>query len=82
MVSGSGGFTLGVASGVYLAQGPVVSFSATGGSWGPVKNLFLTTKSDNTGILIASAALSENTILNSGETLNVRLALTLKDITV
>lgn len=82
LVSGNGGFTLGQSSNVYFAQSPVVSFSAVSGSWGPVRNLFLTTKNDNTGILIASAALRENTVLNAGETLNVRLALTLRDITV
>lgn len=79
-VSSSNAFSLNLSSEHYVATCPVISFSATGGSWGPVKNLFLTTASDNTGILIASAPLSQNTTLSAGDTLNVRLGLSLRDI--
>lgn len=79
-VSSSNAFSLSLSSEHYVATCPVISFSATGGSWGPVKNLFLTTAEDNSGILIASAPLSQNTTLSAGETLNVRLGLSLRDI--
>jgi hypothetical protein len=79
-VSSSNSFSLSLSSEHYVATCPVISFSATGGSWGPVKNLFLTTAEDNSGILIASAPLSQNTTLSAGETLNVRLGLSLRDI--
>lgn len=81
-VNSTGAFSLNIASSHYVATGPVISFSATGGSWGPVKNLFLTTKSDNSGILIASVQLSQTVTLNAGETLNVRLGLSLRDFDV
>lgn len=81
-VSSNNTFSLNLVSDHYVATCPIISFSATGGSWGPVKNLFLTTASDNSGTLIASVPLSQNTTLSSGDTLNVRLGLSLKDIPV
>lgn len=63
----------------YRVTGPILTFSATGGSWGPVNNLFLTTTQNNTGILIASASLSEGITMAIGESINMRLGLSLKD---
>lgn len=78
-VSSSGVFTVSLSGSHYRANSPIISFSATGGSYGPVKNLFLTTKNDNTGVLIASVALTQTITPTAGDTINMRLGLSLKD---
>jgi hypothetical protein len=57
----------------------VVTFSAAGGSWGPVTTLFLTTKNNNTGVLISSASLSDEAYLEDGDSINLRMVMTLRD---
>ena len=79
-VSSSGSFTVDVLSGVYRATSQIVTFSATGSGWGPVRNLFLTTRSDNDGILIATSPLSSAVTLTSGDAINMRMALALQDV--
>jgi hypothetical protein len=77
--SGSG-FNVSVnSSGVYQATSNVITFVSNGGTWGPVKNIFLTTSSGNTGKLISTAALDGQHFLSTGEQLTMRLALTLRD---
>jgi len=61
------------------ALSPISSFSASGGSWGPIINLFLTTEADFSGRLISSVSLSNAVTVLDTETLTVRMALTLKD---
>lgn len=62
-----------------LALSPVVTFVATigGTGWGPVSNLFLTTKTDNTGYLIASVPLSQSTSVSAGNAIHMRMSLSL-----
>lgn len=74
-------FTVAVVGNHNLAQSPIVTFSATGGSWGPVKNLFMATSSDNQGYLISSVPLSQTLTLDNGQSINVRMGLSLKDCT-
>lgn len=57
----------------------IITFTAAGGEWGPVKNLFLTNQNDNDGILIASVALTDEAYLEDGDAINLRMALTLRD---
>jgi len=64
---------------LYRAIGNIVTFAANGGSWGPIHNLFMTTTSDNTGILLSSVPLSQEVTLNSGDTINMRMSLSLRD---
>ena len=80
-LSSSGVFTvvLPVGGTHYRANGPIISFLANGGSWGPVSNLFLTTQPNNTGVLIASVPLTQTVTVNTGEVVNMRMGLTLKD---
>jgi hypothetical protein len=78
---GSTSFTVAVVGSHNLAQSPIVSFSASGGSWGPVSNLFMATTSDNLGHLISSVPLSQLVTLDNGQSINVRLGLSLKDCT-
>lgn len=78
-VSSSSSFTVAEDSGVYKATSPIVSFSASGGSWGPVRNIFLTNVSNFTGALISSVALSSAVTVSDGQTINVRIAMALRD---
>lgn len=52
------------------------TFSASGGSWGPVNCAVLATTSDNTGDHVAYVALSQARTLASGESLDVSIAVT------
>ncbi len=78
-VASTGQFTVNIVSSVNQADSPIVTFNASGGSWGPVSNLFLTDKIDNTGFLIASVALSQTITVSSGESVSMRMGLSLKD---
>jgi len=66
-------------SGYSKALGSIITFSAAGGSWGPVTTLFLTTQSNNDGVLISSVALSDEAYLDDGDVINLRMAMTLRD---
>lgn len=74
-----GGWTISQVSDVYRAIGNIITFSADGGSWGPVTNLFLTNRIDDDGILIASVLLSSELTLNDGDSINMRMSLSLRD---
>jgi hypothetical protein len=79
-VSSTGQFSVSLAmTGHNLATSPIVTFSAIGGTWGPVRNMFLATTANNSGYLIASVALLSSMTLNSGEQLSARIGLGLKD---
>lgn len=77
-VSSNGGFTVQLVGSYYRAVGNIVTFSATG-TYGPVKNLFLTDKSDNSGYLISSVALSSPVTFASGDSIALRMSLQLKN---
>jgi|SRR6185437_6061606 len=80
-VSSSTGFVIALNSDhIYQATSNVLTFVASGGVWGPVSNIFLTTSLDNTGFLISSASLGGSHSLNAGEQLTIRLALTLSNV--
>ena len=78
-VSSDGIFTVALANDHYRAVGPVISFTADGGTIGPVANLFLATTENNSGVLIATVALSQSLTLADGEGVNMRMGLSLKD---
>jgi hypothetical protein len=73
-VASDGQFTISVVNNIHRANSPIVTFSAAGGSWGPVRNLFLTNQPDSSGFLIASVPLAQD-----GESVSMRMALSLKD---
>lgn len=80
-ISSGNGFSVALnGNGVYQATSTVVAFIATGGSWGPVSNLFLSTTVNNSGYLIATSPLDDTVTVGSGEQLTLRFALTLRDI--
>lgn len=78
-VASSDMFIVSLVNDHYRAYGPILSFAATGGSWGPVTKLFLTTANDDSGPLIASVALNTTLTLAANEAFNVRMGLSLKD---
>lgn len=61
------------------ANSPIVLFKATGGSWGPVKNIFLSTSLgyDPTAYLISSATLGNNITVSDGEIVTMKMAMLL-----
>jgi len=71
--SDSTDFTISQESGDYQAKTKTVTFTASGGSIGPVTKMFLATSSDNNGKLIASRALSQERTLADGESLECSL---------
>lgn len=78
-VASTGEFSVTLIDGVNQAQGPIISFVAVDGDWGPVSNLFLSTKSDNTGYLLASIPLAQTVTISDGETISMRMGLSLRD---
>ena len=73
--SSSSGFGITLTEGRIRATSGILTFSATGGSWSQVSNVFLATSADSSGDLIATSALSSPRTLNSGDHLTVRLKL-------
>ena len=73
-------FTVIFTGSAYQANTPIVTFSASGGSWGPVNNLFMSTTSDNSGKLIASVTLNQPalTLINT-QIMRIRMGLALRD---
>lgn len=76
-VSSANGFTVEVSGGKYRAVSNIVTFSASGGSWGPVRNVFLTNLITNTGYLISSIPLSAARTVTDGQSVTVRVSLSL-----
>lgn len=67
-------------TGGYLqANSPLISFRSIGGSWGPVKNIFIATSLANNGYLISSASLSQSLIVNDGEVITMKMSFGLRD---
>ena len=62
-------FTISQESGDYQARTKTVTFTASGGSIGPVTKMFMATSADGTGKLVASRALSQERTLADGESL-------------
>jgi hypothetical protein len=70
--------TLALDSGDYQATSSTETFSASGGSWGPVTYCVLATSTDGSGKLVSYVALSQSRTLNSGESLQVTYKLKLQ----
>jgi len=69
-------------SGDYQANSPVVLFRATGGSWGPVRNVFLAyAQGAYSGYLISSVPLGSNLTVQDGEIISIRIGLGLRNST-
>jgi hypothetical protein len=79
-ISSTTGFTIVTEGTTVKAKSGVIVFSATGSSWGPVKNIFLTNISSGTaGILYSSVPLGSNVIVSAGDTVSVRFSMALRN---
>jgi hypothetical protein len=76
--SGTGWPTLALDSGDYQATSSTETFTASGGSWGPVTYCVLATSTDGSGKLVSYVALSTSRTLASGESLQVTYKLKLQ----
>jgi len=78
-VSSFNGFSVSLGpSNKFRAVSSSVVFSASGGSWGPVRDLFLTNVSSGTsGVLISSAPLGSSRTVNSGQSISTRISVSL-----
>lgn len=66
------------ASGTWQSTGPTVLFQASGGSWGPIKNIFLCTGLGyESPTLISSVSIGQNLTVQDGETVTMRMAMSL-----
>lgn len=77
-VSSNGGFAVQMVNGYYRAVPQIVNFTATG-TYGPVRNLFMSDMPDNSGTLISSAQLSSAITFASGDSVALRMSLQLKN---
>lgn len=68
-----------VSSGLKQANSPTLLFRASGGSWGPVRNIFLTTSLGygTDSVLISSVPLSTSINVADGEIVTMRMAMAL-----
>jgi hypothetical protein len=70
-------FTFEVVEGFTRARSPILTFSALGGSWGPIRNLFLTNQdqdvSPDQGYLISSIALGQEITVASGDAITIHI---------
>lgn len=76
-IDASNDFSISLTGSGWQAVTPILSFTANGGNFGPIRNLFLTDASDNNGSLIATISLTSPTTVLDGNTINVRMAMTL-----
>lgn len=83
-ISSSTGFALeNYSSGGYdhwKAKSQIVAFTASGSQWGPVSNVFLTDRVDDSGFLISTAALGVTRVVLPTESLTFRFTMTLVDV--
>jgi hypothetical protein len=78
-VNSSGDFAINFEADHFIATSPIVAFRATVGSWGPVSNLFLSDKSDNSGFLVSTATLGTAITVSVGESVTMRIGMTLRN---
>ncbi len=77
-VNSLNGFSVEHDGSLYRATSGSVTFSASGGSWGPIINLFIGTTSGNSGYLISSATFDTPRTLTDGESITMRISIALK----
>lgn len=77
-VNSTNGFSVALdVSSNYRATSGIITFSASGGSWGPVNNIFIATTSNGTGYLLSSAVLGSPRTVANGQSLTAKIAVSL-----
>lgn len=74
-IPSNGVFAVNLEQGHYIATSPIVAFRAASGNWGPVTNLFLTDKFDNSGSLISTVVLTSPVSVNAGNAVTMRIGM-------
>ena len=74
-VSSLGEITVSENDNVVRALTSIITFRAVGGTWGPVKNLFITDRSDNNGFLIASVPATAAFNVIDGDSVTMRMSI-------
>lgn len=76
-------FTFEIIGGVNRARSSALTFTASGGDWGPIKNLFMSnisqSEDDSSGYLISSASIGTSRIVEAGDAISMRMAISLKN---
>jgi hypothetical protein len=80
-ISSSGDFVISETDDLYYATSPILSFSASSGSWS-ANNLFLTNQAGYSGKLIASVPLGTTITVNAGQIVSVKMSLSLRDSSI
>jgi len=62
-------------AGIVRAITSIITFRAIGGTWGPVKNLFLTDRGDSNGFLIASVPAKAAFSVIDGDSVTMRMSI-------
>ena len=62
-------------AGVIRAITSIITFRASGETWGPVKNLFMTDRGDNNGFLIASVPATAAFTVIDGDSVTMRMSI-------
>ena len=78
-IASSGDFVINFQDDHYIAQSPIIAFQASGGTWGPVVNLFFTNLINNTGYLISTATFDSAFSVQSGQSVTLRVNMLLRD---
>lgn len=79
-VSSTSGFTINAGAVPVKATSALISFTATGGNWGPVKNLFLCDVSSGTsGNLISSVFMGNDLTVTADTVVSMKFSMTLKN---
>lgn len=81
-VNATSGWNIQLVGGVYTAIGGIITFTASGGSWGPMSTLFLTNRIDNAGVLLSSVPLPQALTVSSGDSVSMRMSQSLRDYPV
>jgi hypothetical protein len=59
------------------ANSPTVLFTSTTSSWGPIRNIFMSVGYGSGSVLISSATIGQNLVVSPGETISMRMAMSL-----
>lgn len=78
-ISSANDFAVNFEQSHYVATSPIVAFRSTVGSWGPVSNLFLTAEVDGSFKLLSTATLPTAIVLNSGESITMRIGMQIRE---
>jgi hypothetical protein len=81
-ISSVSGFTIETSGTIVKAKTNLIGFTSTTSSWGPVKNLFLTSVPNNSstpGILYSSIQIGSDVILSIGDTISMKFSMALRN---